>query len=70
MAAELSAQDKALVCYALKLTLSPSIVDRGDIEALRRAGLSDRAIHDACQVVAYFAFVNRVAEGLGVELER
>ncbi len=29
----------------------------------------DRAIHDACAIVAYFAFVNRIADGLGVELE-
>jgi hypothetical protein len=32
-------------------------------------GYSDRAIHDICAVVSYFSFVNRVAHGLGVELE-
>lgn len=32
-------------------------------------GLSDRDIVDANQVVAYFNYVNRVAKGLGVELE-
>ena len=40
-----------------------------DIGALRAAGLDDRAIHDACAIIAYFAFVNRIADGLGVELE-
>ena len=29
----------------------------------------DRAIHDICAIVAYFAFVNRMADGLGVELK-
>lgn len=31
--------------------------------------IRDRAIHDACAIVAYFAFVNRIADGLGVDLE-
>ena len=37
--------------------------------ALRNAGLDDRGILDTCQIVAYFNFVTRMAEGLGVELE-
>ena len=36
---------------------------------LRGAGFDDRGIHDICAVTAYFAFVNRIADGLGVELE-
>lgn len=40
-----------------------------DVDALRAVGLDDRAIVDANQVVAYFNYVNRVADGLGVELE-
>lgn len=40
-----------------------------DVTQLRDAGLSDGAILDACQVVAYYNFVNRMAQGLGVELE-
>jgi NAD(P)H-hydrate epimerase len=40
-----------------------------DVERLREAGLDDRAVVDANQVVAYFNYVNRVADGLGVELE-
>ena len=41
----------------------------GDIDALRRAGCSDRDVVDANQVASYFNYVNRVADGLGVELE-
>lgn len=40
-----------------------------DIEDLRAEGLSDAAIHDGAAIVAYFNFVNRLALGLGVELE-
>ena len=40
-----------------------------DVEQLRSRGLDDRGIHDICAITAYFAFVNRMADGLGVELE-
>jgi len=40
-----------------------------DLDALRAAGLDDRAIHDAVQVIAYFNYINRVADSLGVEPE-
>lgn len=65
----LTAREHALVAYADTLTLTPGRVTKADVDALREAGLDDRAIHDACAVVAYFAFVNRIADGLGVELE-
>lgn len=55
--------------YAEKLTLEPEAVTEADVETLREAGFSDRAILDICQVTAYYNFVNRLAEGLGVELE-
>lgn len=55
--------------YAEKLTLTPQAIEVGDVEALRAAGYSDRAIHDACAIIAYFAFVNRIADGLGIGLE-
>ncbi len=40
-----------------------------DVEALRGHGLDDAAIHDAIQVVGYFNYVNRVADGVGIEDE-
>ena len=66
----LTERERALVAYADKLTLTPAAIRREDIDRLRLAGFDDRAIHDACAIVAYFAFVNRIADGLGVELER
>jgi alkylhydroperoxidase family enzyme len=55
--------------YALKLTVRPQAMEAADVDLLRRQGFDDRAIHDICSVTAYFAFVNRIADGLGVELE-
>jgi len=42
---------------------------RGDVEELRRHGLSDAAIHDAAQIVGVFNHFNRVADALGLEPE-
>ena len=58
-----------MLAYAIKLTRAPGEMTAADVESLRAAGFDDLAIHDICGVVAYFAFVNRVADGLGVELE-
>jgi len=55
--------------YAVRLTREPWTVGAEDAAALREAGFEDAAILDICQVAAYFAFVNRLADGLGVDLE-
>ena len=68
-AASLTARERAILDYAVKLTRTPEAMERGDVDALRAAGLEDDEILDVCQVTAYFAFVNRMADGLGVELE-
>lgn len=65
----LSSREEALLDYADVLTATPSDVRPPHVQRLRDQGLDDRAIHDACAIVAYFAFVNRIADGLGVELE-
>ena len=67
--AAISADDRALLDYAVKLTREPWTMKRGDVDALRAAGFSDAAILDANLVTGYYAFVNRLADGLGVELE-
>lgn len=58
-----------LLEYAVALTVSPRDVQRPDVQRLQDAGLSAREVIDANQVVSYFNYVNRIAEGLGVELE-
>jgi uncharacterized peroxidase-related enzyme len=67
--ARLAPSDRALLEYADKLTRTSGAITGTDVARLRTAGFDDRAIHDACAIVAYFAFVNRIADGLGVELE-
>lgn len=65
----LSSREAALLHYAEVLTRAPAAIRATHIEALRAEGYDDRAIHDACAIVAYFAFVNRIADGLGVDVE-
>ncbi len=67
--APLPRRTRALVDYAVKLTRAPAAVTEADLAPLRDAGLDDRDIHDACAVASYYGFVNRLANGLGVELE-
>ena len=55
--------------YAVKLTRTPHEVAVADVDRLRNAGFDDTGILDICQVVSYYAYVNRLADGLGVELE-
>jgi len=56
--------------YAVKLTSKSCEVKEEDIIILRKAGFDDEAILDIAQVTAYFNFVNRLASGLGIELEK
>lgn len=67
--APIDAGDVALLTYVEKLTQTPSKMIKSDVQALRDQGFSDSAILDICQVAGYYAFVNRLADGLGVELE-
>jgi len=55
--------------YAVKLTLTPWDMVVSDVERLRDKGFSDSAILDINQITGYFAYVNRLADGLGVGLE-
>jgi len=67
--APLAPRGRALVDYAVRLTRTPGDATEEDVAVLRAAGVSDFAIHDTACVVAYYNFVNRVASGLGVQLE-
>jgi uncharacterized peroxidase-related enzyme len=52
--------------YAVKLTSAPGSVEEADISSLRDVGLSDLDILDLNNVTAYYNYVNRVANGLGL----
>lgn len=59
-----------MCAYADKLTLTPAKMSEADITLLREHGWSDVEIHDACQVIAYFNYINRIADGLGIDSEQ
>jgi uncharacterized peroxidase-related enzyme len=67
--APLSERDRAMLDYAVKLTREPRAVTAADVGTLRSVGFDDTAVLDVCQVVSYYNYVNRLADGLGVELE-
>jgi len=59
----------AILAYAERLTLAPASVEAADIDRMRDAGLDDEVILHVCEVASYFNYVNRMAEGLAVQLE-
>lgn len=67
--ASLDSPTRALLEYAEKVTRDAAKITKDDIEALRRERFSDEAILDATCVAAYFNYINRMSDALGVELE-
>ena len=66
---DLLEEDKALCSWAVKLTLTPAEMVESDVRDLEMFGFSQNAISDAAQVISYFNYINRIADGLGVDLE-
>lgn len=67
--APLDEKERALCAWGEKLTRTPTRMQKADVETLRHTGWSDLEIHDAAQVIAYFNYINRIADGLGVDPE-
>lgn len=65
----LAPADRAMVAYARKLTLAPREVTAADVEGLRAVGFDDAAILTIVQVVGFFNYYNRLADGLGIDPE-
>lgn len=66
-AVDVSPRLRAMLDYAALLTRDPGQVAEEHVQAMRSKGLSDEEILDVNLITAYFNFVNRIAEGLGVE---
>ena len=60
---------RELLEFTERITAKPGSVDSADIQRLRYQGFDDAAISSCVQVVAYFNYINRIAEGLGVAAE-
>jgi uncharacterized peroxidase-related enzyme len=67
--AGLDEETEALLAYTEKLTDECASVGADDIVELKSHGLDDAAISSCVQVIAYFNYINRIAEGLGVSSE-
>lgn len=63
---EFNGKELALLQYAQKLTISPGELTKNDIDSLKQNGLDDGQILEANQIIAYFNYVNRSLNGLGV----
>ena len=67
--ARLTPRQKALARFAEFVTRTPSKVRPRHLAELRKHGLNDRDILDAAQVIAYFNYINRIADTLGIDPE-
>jgi len=67
--AALDSPTRALLEYAEKVTREAAKMTKEDVDALRKEGFSDDAILDATCVAAYFNYINRMSDALGIELE-
>jgi alkylhydroperoxidase family enzyme len=58
-----------MLTYVEKLTRTPGEMSESDVGMLRNEDFTDRDILDITTVTAYYAYANRIADGLGVQLE-
>jgi uncharacterized peroxidase-related enzyme len=64
--ADLSAQDRAMLDFVVLVTKNAAGAAAGDVEELRKAGFDDRAVLQITMIAAWFNYINRVADVLGV----
>ena len=67
--ADLGEADRGLCAYAEKLTRTPAAMTEQDVVDLRELGFEEEALAGAVQVIAYFNYINRVADATHVDLE-
>jgi uncharacterized peroxidase-related enzyme len=64
--APISEQDRVMLDYVIKVTKDATKVWKDDHERLRAAGFDDRGILQITLIAAWFNYINRVADALGV----
>jgi len=67
--APLTAQERVMLDYVVKITKDATKVWKDDHERLRAAGFDDKAILQITLIAAWFNYINRVADALGVGRE-
>lgn len=68
-ATSVPARMKPVLRYALKLTREPNALTKADADAVFAAGWDETALYHVVAVTALFNFMNRLVEGLGIELD-
>jgi uncharacterized peroxidase-related enzyme len=64
--APISEQDRIMLEHAVKLTKDATQCTRADIQKLRDAGFDDLGILQLTLIAAWFNYINKVADALGV----
>lgn len=64
--ANLSEPDRAMLDFAVKLTRAAYKMTPADVARLRAVGFDDTAILQITLIAAWFNYINRVADALGV----
>jgi uncharacterized peroxidase-related enzyme len=64
--ADLSEQDRAMLDFAVRLTTAAYKMTPEDSDRLRAVGFDDVGILQITLIAAWFNYINRVADALGV----
>jgi len=67
--APISQQDRVMLDYVIKVTKDATKVWKDDMDKLRSVGFDDRGILQITLIAAWFNYINRVADSLGVGRE-
>jgi uncharacterized peroxidase-related enzyme len=67
--APISEQDRVMLDYVVKITKDATRCSPADHQALRAVGFDDRGILQITLIAAWFNYINRVADALGVGRE-
>lgn len=67
--APITPQERVMLDYVVKITKDATKVWKDDHERLRAAGFDDKAILQITLIAAWFNYINRVADALGVGRE-
>jgi uncharacterized peroxidase-related enzyme len=64
--APISEQDRVMLDYAVQVTRDATRIGPSQHDRLRAVGFDDRAILQITLIAAWFNYINRVADALGV----
>jgi uncharacterized peroxidase-related enzyme len=64
--ADLTERQRAMLDYAVTLSVTPEVITDADVDALRDKGFDDEEIWDITSITAFFSLSNRLAHGLSI----